>query len=120
MSTRRQKLSLEAATGLGAAVLVLVLVTGAEFVDGLDAAGSGWFAIAPFLAAAFTPWRYVVGIGGLAIAITTALGLMSDDGLDHVTAVRLLGLAAATAGAIAVSVVRQNQNQRYADLVRLA
>ena len=45
-----------------------------EFAGGLDPGGTGWLAIAPFLAAAFAPWRYVVGIGGLATVITGGTG----------------------------------------------
>jgi phosphoserine phosphatase RsbU/P len=120
MPSRRHTLSAEAATGLGASVLVLIIVTGAQLADGLDQSAIGWLAIAPFLAAAFAPWRYVVGIGALAAAITAGTALLSDAGFDRMALVRLIGMAVATFGAVAVSMVRQGQNQRYAELVRLA
>jgi len=120
MPSRRHTLSAEAATGLGASVIVLIVVTGAQVADGLDQSATGWLAIAPFLAAAFAPWRYVVGIGAMAAAITASTALVSDDGFDKMAMVRLIGMTVATFGAIAVSMVRQGQNQRYAELVRLA
>src|SRR5215831_5671071 len=86
----------------------------------LDQSATGWLAIAPFLAAAFAPWRYVVGIGALAAAITASTALASDTGFDRMAMVRLIGMTVATFGAVAVSMVRQGQNQRYAELVRLA
>src|SRR5690242_16613115 len=120
MSSRRHTLSAEAATGLGASVLVLVIVTAVQVANDLDPSVTGWLAIAPFLAAAFSPWRYVVGVGGAAAAISAGTALISQSGFDHMALVRVIGLVAATAAAIAVSMVRQGQNQRYAELVRLA
>jgi phosphoserine phosphatase RsbU/P len=120
MSSRRHTLSAEAATGLGASVLVLVIVTAVQVANDLDPSVTGWLAIAPFLAAAFSPWRYVVGVGGAAAAISAGTALISQSGFDHMALVRVIGLTAATAAAVAVSMVRQGQNQRYAELVRLA
>ena len=120
MPSRRHTLSAEAATGLGASVLVLVTVTGVQIANGLDPSVTGWLAIAPFLAAAFAPWRYVVGVGGAAAAVTGGAALFSQSGFDHMALVRVIGMAAATAAAVAVSMVRQGQNQRYAELARLA
>src|SRR4051794_19594094 len=83
MTPRSDKLSTEAGTGLGAAVLVIVMVTVAEFVGGLDPAGTGWLAIAPFLAAAFTPWWYVVGVGALATVITGVTEVLYPGGFGE-------------------------------------
>jgi serine phosphatase RsbU (regulator of sigma subunit) len=101
-------------------MLVLIVITGAQIADGLDPSVTGWLAIAPFLAAAFVPWRYVVGVGAMAAAITAGTALMDDSGFDRMALVRVIGMAAATAGAVVVAIVRQNQNQRYAELARLA
>ena len=82
MTIRRQALSAEAATGLGAAIVVLVLVTGIELGSSQAPSASGWFAIAPFLAAAFAPWRYVVGVGVVAcdVGIRDVYGAESSPG----------------------------------------
>jgi hypothetical protein len=119
MTARRQALSAEAATGLGAAVVVLILVTGIELGDRSAQSFIGWLAIAPFLAAAFAPWRYVVGVGLLATIITAAIGL-DPTGLGEMAIARVVGMVVATTGAVAVSVVRQAQNRRFAELARLA
>lgn len=120
MTVRRQVLSTEAATGLGVAVVVLILVTGIELGDGPGQSVSGWLAIAPFLAAAFAPWRYVAAVGLLATLLTAWLGFVAQDGPDGMAFARLVGMLLATAGAIAVAIIRQTQNRRYAELARLA
>ena len=123
MPVRRQTLSPEAGAGLGAALGVLIIVSSIEFAAGAAPSVVGWLAIAPFLAAAFAPWRYVVGVGLLAtaIALVTALIAPSDSGDGKAIAIAgVVGMAIATWGAVAVSVVRQAQNQRYAELARLA
>ena len=119
MTPRRQSLSAEAAIGLGAALVVLVVVTGVQFANELEPSAIGWLAIAPFLAAAFSPWRYVVAVGALAAAITVGTALLSGE-FDHRSWVRLIGMVLAAAAAIVVSIVRHGQNQRYAELAKLA
>jgi sigma-B regulation protein RsbU (phosphoserine phosphatase) len=122
MTRRRTTLTPEAGVGLGAAIVVLVAVGGLGFTltNPPPASVAGWLSIAPFLAAAFTPWRYVVGVGGLAAAITFFTAMASAGGLDPMAVARTVAMGVATAGAVAVSVVRQAQNQRYAELARLA
>ena len=119
MTVRRQALSAEAATGLGAAVVVLILVTGIELGDPQTQSVAGWFAIAPFLAAAFAPWRYVVGVGLAAAVLTAAIGSM-DEGPAGVAFTRTVSMLVATSGAVAVSVIRESQNRHFAELARLA
>jgi phosphoserine phosphatase RsbU/P len=119
MSARRHALSAEAATGLGASVLVLVIVSAVQVANDLDPSVTGWLAIAPFLAAAFAPWRYVVGIGLLGALSTLVTGILRSALTESLIAA-VLGMAIATAGAVAVAVVRQSQYSRYAELSRLA
>jgi len=120
MTRRRPTLTTEAGAGLVAAIVVLVVGAAFEFTDPDAASAVGWLAIAPFLAAAFTPWRYVVAVGLLAAAITLGTAMLAPKGLDSMAAARTLGMAIVTSAAVAVSVVRQAQNRRYAELENLA
>jgi serine phosphatase RsbU (regulator of sigma subunit) len=120
MSTRQNALTPEAMAGLGAALVVLLIVAGIEFANGPGAALVGWLAIAPFLAAAFAPWRYVVGVGLLASLVNPAIGLLPNGQSGTTEIADVVGMLIATAGAVAVAVVRQAQNQRFAELTRLA
>jgi sigma-B regulation protein RsbU (phosphoserine phosphatase) len=119
MTGRRPTLTTEAGVGLGAAVAVLVGVGAVGFAWPPGIPMVGWLAVAPFLAAAFTPWRYVVGIGSLAATITL-LTAVAGGPLNEMAIIRTLAMLVATAAAIGVSVVRQAQNQRFAELSRLA
>ena len=119
MTVRRQALSAEAATGLGAAVVVLILVTGIELGDPKEQSVAGWLAIAPFLAAAFSPWRYVVGVGLVAAVLTATIGSM-EESTPGMAFARTVGMLVATSGAVAVSVIREAQHRHYAELARLA
>lgn len=120
MTVPRHALSTEAASGLGAAVVVMIIVTGIELGTGPSQSVVGWLAIGPFLAAAFAPWRYVVGVGLLATLLTVVLGEFASTPGDGMALARIAGMLVATAGAVAVSVIRQAQNRRYSELVRLA
>jgi sigma-B regulation protein RsbU (phosphoserine phosphatase) len=118
MTSRRHSLTAEAGAGLGAAVAVLLVVSGIEIAQGAGPSVVAWLAIAPFLAAAFAPWRYVVGVGLLATAL--AAGTVASGGVSELDISTLIGMVLATMAAVAVSIVRQGQSQRYAELVRLA
>jgi hypothetical protein len=119
MDGRRNSLTPEATAGLGAALAVVVIVSAIQFAGGSTATLVGWLAIAPFLAAAFAPWRYVAGIGLLATFLTLLTGIVGSSPLESLYAA-VMGMAIATAGAVAVAVVRQSQYGRYAELSRLA
>ncbi len=119
MDGRRNSLTPEAAAGLGAALAVIVIVSAIQLAGGSSATLVGWLAIAPFLAAAFSPWRFVVGIGVLAAGTTLLTGLVRGS-LTESLGASVLGMALATTGAVAVAVVRQSQYSRYAELSRLA
>src|SRR5262245_29255516 len=116
----RHQMSPEARAGTSVALAAIALVCVIEAADGPAAHVVGFLAIAPFLAAAFAPWRLVVGVGVLATGLTTFF-LARDPGGFEITGVVRLGLmVAATAGAVAVSMIRQRQNERFAELARLA
>jgi serine phosphatase RsbU (regulator of sigma subunit) len=119
MNGRRNSLTPEATAGLGAALAVILIVSAIQVAGGATSTMVGWLAIAPFLAAAFAPWRHVVGIGLLAVTATLLLGVLRSDMSESLFA-SLVGIAIATAGAVAVAVVRQSQHSRYAELSRLA
>ena len=46
--------------------------------------------------------------------------MVAPDGFDAMAVGRLFGVVLATGGAVAVSVIRQRQNTRFAELSRLA
>jgi hypothetical protein len=119
-SVRRQTLNAEAKTGIGAALGVLLIVAGVEVVGGTGTSAGEWLAIAPFLAAAFAPWRPVAAVGVLAFTLAAVTAMLEPGGLTLGDVAMLIGLAMATMAAIAVSIFRQIQNERYADLVKLA
>jgi len=120
MPVRRHPLTPEGRAGLGAAFVVLVLVSAIEIGEGPKASFVGWLAIAPFLAAAFAPWREVVAVGVLASVLTFLFGMLDPAGFGQMGVTVLVGMAFATAGAVAVSVIRQSQNERFAELSKLA
>jgi hypothetical protein len=120
---RRHALTLEAGAGLGAAIGVLLVVAGVEIIEGPGPGVVSWLAIAPFVAAAFAPWRWVVGVGALATATAGLIVCIDSGGIDAGGETRIgpvIGMVLATLGSVAVSVIRQTQNERYAELVKLA
>jgi sigma-B regulation protein RsbU (phosphoserine phosphatase) len=120
MPQRRHSLSTEARVGLGAAVAALVVVTIAELFDGPTSSYVGWLAVAPYLAASFAHWRYVVGVGGLATLLAAISAITSPAGVTQGSVCAIGGMMAATGTAVVVSNFRQRQQQRYAELDRLA
>ena len=115
---RRHSLGAEATIGIVAAGSAMLVITGIDIIGDPSTSVAPWFAIAPILAAAFAPWRPVVLVGGLAIAIAIATTNVGNFTLYD--AATMTGLAAATGLAVCVSVLRQRQNRLYADLVKLA
>src|SRR4029450_1530350 len=120
MKARRQSLTAEAVAGIGAALAVILVVAGIEIAQGKGPSVVAWLVIGPFLSAAFAPWRYVVGVGALATALATGVVIGDTDGVTVVDTSTVVGLVLATGVAVAVSIVRQGQNQRFTELVRLA
>src|SRR5205823_2544591 len=70
----RRPLSPEARAGLGAAFVLLALISAIDLADGANPNYIGLLASAPFLVATFAAWREVLVVGGLATAIGVAFG----------------------------------------------
>src|SRR5262245_7250425 len=95
MTARRHTLTAEAGTGLGAAVAVLLVVSAIEVAEGPGPSVVAWLAVAPFLAAAFAPWRYVVGIGLLATLLATGAAIMNPSGISETDISTVIGMVLA-------------------------
>ena len=115
----RRPLSPGSRAGLGAALVLLALVSAVEVADGHQANFVGLFAAVPFLAAVFAYWQTVLAAGALA----TIVGMVfagADGELDTVGTVNIVGIMLATAIAAVVATLRQRQADRIVELQRLA
>ena len=115
----RRPLSSGSRAGLGAAIVLLAVVSAVEIADGRDADFVGLFAAVPFLAAVFAFWQTVLVVGVLA----TIVGMVFVGGAGTLTVagtVNILGILLATGIAAAVATIRQRQADRIAELQRLA
>ncbi|MFF3853056.1 PP2C family protein-serine/threonine phosphatase [Micromonospora sp. NPDC002575] len=115
----RGPLSPGSRAGLGAALVLLAIISGVELADGRWAHYVALMVAAPFLAAALASWRVVLGVGGAATAIGSAFAL-AEPRTSLVTAVNVAGIALATGIAAAVAAVRQRQAEQIAELSKLA
>jgi sigma-B regulation protein RsbU (phosphoserine phosphatase) len=118
-SGRRPMMSPGSRAGLGAAFVLLALVSVVELADGADANYVGLVAAAPFLAAAFASWRVVLAVGALATLVGASFALATTM-FSQATLVNVIGIGLATAIAAAVAVIRERQAERIAELSRLA
>ncbi|MFF5084716.1 PP2C family protein-serine/threonine phosphatase [Actinoplanes sp. NPDC000266] len=118
-SGRRRPLSPGSRAGLGAAVVLLAVVSAVELADPSTADFVGLFAAVPFLAAVFAFWQTVLVVGIIAtiagMAFVGAAGPITVAGM-----VNLLGILLATGIAAAVATIRQRQDDKIAELQRLA
>lgn len=105
--------------GLGAAVLLLGVVSAIEVADGRAVNYIGLVVAAPFLAAAFAPWEIVLVVGALATVIGGGFALTGPT-LSPSAAVNVVGVALATAAAAGVATIRERQAEQIAELSRLA
>ena len=115
----RRPLSPGSRAGLGAALVLLAVVSAVEIADGPQANFVGLFAAVPFLAAVFAYWRTVLTIG----AVATVVGMVfagTDGRFDTVGMVNVVGIMLATGIAAAVATLRQRKDIRIAELLRLA
>src|SRR4051812_28871939 len=103
MSVARDSLSLEARGGLVAAGCLVLFVTFVEVLDGPMLHYAGWLSAAPFLAAAFVRWRYVVAIGAVCTALTAGFSLYDPDRFDVYAVIRVTAMILATLVAVGVS-----------------
>ncbi|WP_320067234.1 PP2C family protein-serine/threonine phosphatase [Micromonospora sp. RTGN7] len=115
----RGPLSPGSRAGLGAALVLLAVISAVELADGRPAHYIALMVAAPFLAAALASWRVVIGVGVLANVIGSAFAFMEPT-RSLVTAVNVAGIALATAIATVVAAVRQRQAEQIAELSKLA
>ncbi|MEV1331767.1 PP2C family protein-serine/threonine phosphatase [Micromonospora costi] len=115
----RGPLSPGSRAGLGAALVLLVIVSSVELADGRPAHYIALMVAAPFLAAALASWRVVLGVGVVATAIGAAFAVC-DQSISLVNGVNVAGIALATGIAAAVASVRQRQAEQIAELSKLA
>ncbi|GAB3148053.1 PP2C family protein-serine/threonine phosphatase [Micromonospora sonneratiae] len=119
LSPGRRPLSPGSRAGLGAAIVVLALVSAVEIADGPSANYVGLVAAAPLLAAAFASWRIVASVGVLATGLGAAF-VLKGGLLTLAMVVNVVGIALAAGIAAAVAVIRQRQAERIAELSKLA
>ncbi|MCM0674112.1 serine/threonine-protein phosphatase [Micromonospora phytophila] len=105
--------------GLGAALVLLAIVSTVELADGRAANYIALMVAAPFLAAALASWRVVLGVGAAATALGASFAL-GEQTVSLSTAVAVAGIALGTAIAGATAAVRQRQAQQIAELSKLA
>jgi sigma-B regulation protein RsbU (phosphoserine phosphatase) len=105
--------------GLGAALVLLAIVSAVELADGRVAHYVALMVAAPFLAAALASWRVVLGVGTAATLIGAGFAV-AEPGMSLVTSVNVVGIALATGLAAAVASMRQRQAERIAELSKLA
>ncbi len=115
----RPPLSPGSRAGLGAALVLLAIVSGVEVVDGDRATSIGLLAAAPFLAAAFASWPVVLVVGA-ASTVTGAVFVALSTQAGMASVINLVGIVVATGIASGVAVLRQRQVQQIAELSRLA
>jgi sigma-B regulation protein RsbU (phosphoserine phosphatase) len=115
----RRPLSPGSRAGLGAAVVLLALVSAVELADGPQANYVGLVAAAPFLAAAFAAWPVVLAVGAVATVLGVTFALIGEM-ITQATVVNVIGIVLATGIAAGVAVIRQRQAERIAELSRLA
>jgi hypothetical protein len=116
---RHRPLSPGSRVGLGAALVLLAVVSAMEIADGPRADFVGLLAAVPFLAAVFAVWQTVLVVGALAAII--GMVFVGADGTATVSGmVNILGIVMATAIAAVVATIRQRQAARIDELQRLA
>ncbi|MFI7646994.1 PP2C family protein-serine/threonine phosphatase [Micromonospora sp. NPDC049460] len=115
----RGPLSPGSRAGLGAAVVLLAIVSAVELADGRSANYIALMVAAPFLAAALASWRIVLGVGAAATALGAGFAL-GEQTVSLSTAVAVTCIALGTGIAAATAAVRQRQAEQIAELSRLA
>ncbi len=105
--------------GVGAALVLLVVVAAVEVADGPRASFVGLFAAVPFLAAVLASWQTVLAVGALATAAGAVFATV-DGEFGPVGMINVLGVMLATGIAAVVAAIRKRQADRIAELLRLA
>jgi len=112
-------MSPDARAGLGAAFVLLALISAVEVADGPEPHYIGLLACAPFLTATFAAWREVVVVGATATVIGLIFGIF-PAGLTMASSFQIGGIMVATAIAAVAGTVRATQAERLVELSRLA
>jgi hypothetical protein len=115
-------MSSETRAGLGAAFVLIALVTAVELADGMTAHYIGLLAAAPFLAASFASWRQVLVVGVVAIVIGAIFAIPDASNTPQTVAnvVNIAFVVLGTGIAAVVGSIRQRQAERLAEMSRLA
>ncbi|GIF43789.1 PP2C family protein-serine/threonine phosphatase [Actinoplanes xinjiangensis] len=118
--------------GIGAALMLLTIVSVVEYTEGPHARYVGLLAAVPFVAAVFAAWQLVLGAGVLATVVGALFVVLSRvpppevahdpvaQGLETAGLVNLMGVVLATGVAAAGATVRQRQTEKIGELLRLA
>jgi hypothetical protein len=109
-----------ARAGVAGAALLAVLIIALDWVQGEGIQFVGLLVGPPFLAAAFAPYRQVLGVGALCTALAVGWGFVENDGGSKTQLVRVAAVLCATALAAVVGSVRDRTDRRVAALTRLA
>ncbi|GIH13290.1 membrane protein [Rugosimonospora africana] len=115
----RSPMSPESRAGLGAAVVLLAVISGVELADGPQPHYIGLLAAVPFLTALFVPWREVLIVGATATAIAIAFSVFANEP-SMSNALNVCGIMAATGIAAVAGTLRARQAERLAELAKLA
>ena len=105
--------------GIGAALVLLAIISAVELADGPVPHYIGLLAAVPFLTAVFVPWREVLAVGSLATALGILFGSF-PNGLTMENSVNITGIMLATAIAAVAGTVRARQAERLVEMSRLA
>jgi serine phosphatase RsbU (regulator of sigma subunit) len=115
----RGPLSPGSRAGLGAAIVLLAIVSAVELADGRSPNYIALMVAAPFLAAALASWRIVLGVGAAATVLGASFAL-GEQTVSLATAIAVTCIALGTGIAAATAAVRQRQAEQIAELSRLA
>jgi sigma-B regulation protein RsbU (phosphoserine phosphatase) len=117
----RRPLSPETRAGLGAALVLIALVSAVTLADRSQPHYLGLLAAAPFLAAAFASWRQVLIVGATASVVALTFALVGQKApMMLASMINIGGIVLATGVAAFVGTVRQRQTEKLAELSKLA
>ncbi|MEU5903581.1 PP2C family protein-serine/threonine phosphatase [Micromonospora sp. NPDC047527] len=119
LQSGRRPLSPGSRAGLGAALVLLAIVSAVELADGRPAHYTALLMVVPLLAAALASWPVVLGVGAVATLVGVGFALV-DPKMLLITSVNVVGIALATGLAVAVASVRQRQAEQIGELTKLA
>jgi phosphoserine phosphatase RsbU/P len=117
--TGRGPMSPDFRAGIGAAVVLLAVISAMEVADGPTPHFIGLLAAVPFLTSVFLPWREVLAVGALATALGILFGSL-PAGMTMENAVNVGGIVVATAAAAVAGTVRVRQAEKLVEMSRLA